>query len=88
MHLLKGAQGSPAEAIQTAHRPGVVVGFGFGCGAQGGTGIGDVAVRGIHPVAAQEGEHPLAHSVGLELVGEDRGDGHRQAIGDVQHRQV
>ena len=88
VRLLEGAQRVAAEAGEAPHRVGVVVGLGLGGRPQGGTGVGDVAVRGIDAVAAEEGEHPLPHPVRLELVGEHRGDGHRQPLGDVQHRQV
>ena len=86
--LLEGAQRLAAEAAEAPHRAGVVVGLGLGGRPQGGAGVRHVAVRGVDAMAAEEGEHPLPHPVRLELIGEHRRDGHRQPLGDVQHRQV
>jgi hypothetical protein len=65
-----------------------VLGLGLGSGALGRLGLGGVALGGFEAVAPQELEHSLPHPVRLELVGEDRGDGHRHAIGDLEDREM
>ena len=61
-----------------------MVGLRLGRGAHGRPRIGDVAVRGVDPVAAEEAPHPLPDAIRLQLVGEDGGNSHRQPLGDVE----
>jgi hypothetical protein len=50
--------------------------------------LGPVRLGCLDPKPEQEFAHPRRHPRILELVGEHRGDGHRQVAGDLEQRQV
>ena len=66
----------------------MLLGLAFGRRLEVGAGSGCVALGRPQAMALQELEHPLPHPVGLELVGEDGRDRHRQPLRDVRDRKM
>ncbi len=84
----KSAQGVPVQLLQARDRAAAALGVGGGRRPQRGLGLGRVALGGPEAVALDELEHSLPHPVGLQLVGQHRGDRDRQPLGGLEHRQV
>ena len=84
----KARRGSPPSFPSRFIGGRVMIGLRLGGGSKGPARVRHVAVGGVHPVAAQEAEHPLPHAIGLQLVREHRGDRHREALRDVQDGKV
>ena len=85
---LERAERHPVERLERGDRAGVVLGLAFGRRLEFSAGSRRVALGRPEAVALQELEHPLPHPAGLELVGEDGRDRHRQPLGDVGDRQM
>ena len=85
---LEGAERDPVERLERGDRAGVVLGLAFGRRLDVGAGCSGVALGRPQAMALQELQHPLPHPVGLELVGEDGRDRHRQPLRDVRDRKM
>ena len=86
--LAEGAQGIAADRVEQLEGVAVATELGLAGLAALGRHLVEVGLRRLDPEADQELTQPLARAGVLELVGEDRGDGHRQPLGDLEHRQV
>ena len=82
------AQQVAVEGLQPRERGAVTVGLGPARVAVGRLDVVHVGVARADPVRAQELQQPLGNAGGLELIGEHRGDGERDAVGDRADRHV